>query len=472
MIYDLNSTSCEDSEYDVAIIGSGPAGISCALKLLGDDIKVAVLEGGGEYYSKESLEPYKGHTIGDKYFDLQRARQRFFGGSSNHWSGWCRTLDDFDFDYKSYQEIANWPINKTHLAPYLDQASKILEIKDTYDDQVIDSQFGIKKISYNRSPPVQFGKKYKHIFQSSNQDLYLNANLINLKKNGSIFNSGFFQSFSGNSLKIKSKVFVLATGGIENSRLMLALNQKNAGALFNKDMPIGNYWMEHPHFIIGKSLIPRGWKDRYLSLTGSKKRELGILNCRIRFDGNIGQFGLNKMIRDIACYAPETGKYMYDLMERQLVCGATIHAAWEQAPSKNNKISLSNTDKDIFGIPRPILHYKKSAFDKKTVYESIKQIASFGNSLSYSKIKLFDFVSSLGAYPDNDELAGYHHLGGTRMSDSNEIGVVNRNLRVHGTDNFYVAGSSVFPSGGHANPTLSIVQLSLRLGQHIKNIFK
>ena len=100
MIYDLNKTSCEDSEYDVAIIGSGPAGISCALKLLEYDFKVAVLEGGGEDYSKESLEPYKGQTIGDDYFDLQYARQRFFGGSSNQWSGWCRTLDSFDYEHK------------------------------------------------------------------------------------------------------------------------------------------------------------------------------------------------------------------------------------------------------------------------------------------------------------------------------------------------------------------------------------
>jgi hypothetical protein len=322
-------------------------------------------------------------------------------------------------------------------------------------------------LSYNRSF-VRFGQKYKSIFEGSNQDLYLNSNLINLKKNGSTFNNGLFKSFSGNSLKIKSKIFILATGGIENSRLMLALNQKNANSLFNKIMPIGNYWMEHPHFIIGESVIPKGWKDRYLSLTGSKKKELGILNCRIRFDGNISKFGLRKMVRDIACYAPETGKKMYDLMERQLVCGATIHAAWEQAPIKNNRIALSNTEKDIFGIPRPILHYKKSDFDKKTVYESIKQIALFGNSLSYGKIKLFDFVSSYGSYPDDDELAGYHHMGGTRMSDSIDIGVVDRNLKVHGTDNFFVAGSSVFPSGGHANPTLSIVQLSLRLGQHIK----
>ena len=78
----------------------------------------------------------------------------------------------------------------------------------------------------------------------------------------------------------------------------------------------------------------------------------------------------------------------------------------------------------------------------------------------------------MGNYPDDDELAGYHHMGGTRMSDSSDIGVVDRNLKVHGTDNFFVAGSSVFPSGGHANPTLSIVQLSLRLGQHIKDLFK
>ena len=83
------------------------------------------------------------------------------------------------------------------------------------------------------------------------------------------------------------------------------------------------------------------------------------------------------------------------------------------------------------------------------------------------KIKLFDFVSSLGNYPDNDELAGYHHMGGTRMHDLRKFGVVDRNCKVYGSNNLYCIGSSVFTTGGHNNPTFPIVQLSLRLGEHL-----
>ena len=115
MIYDLNKSTFDEFEYDVVIIGSGPAGISCALKFIRDDLKIAVVEGGGEDYPLQASEPYKGDTIGDKYFDLQFARLRFFGGTSNHWSGWCRPLDTHDFEYKTHQKTASWPISKSDL---------------------------------------------------------------------------------------------------------------------------------------------------------------------------------------------------------------------------------------------------------------------------------------------------------------------------------------------------------------------
>jgi choline dehydrogenase-like flavoprotein len=63
-----------------------------------------------------------------------------------------------------------------------------------------------------------------------------------------------------------------------------------------------------------------------------------------------------------------------------------------------------------------------------------------------------------------------HHMGTTRMSEDPRSGVVDRNSRVHGVDNLYVAGSSVFPSAGHANPTLTIVALALRLAEHLRRI--
>ena len=65
---------------------------------------------------------------------------------------------------------------------------------------------------------------------------------------------------------------------------------------------------------------------------------------------------------------------------------------------------------------------------------------------------------------------GSHEMGGTRMGDNKYNSVVDNNLKVHGVKNFYILGSSVFPSAGHANPTLTICQLSYRLVDHLTKI--
>ena len=226
MIFDLNNLKDLEKNYDVVIVGSGPAGISCALKFLNRNLRVAILEGGGEFYSRESMNILNGKVVGDKYFDLRAARQRFFGGASNHWGGWCRPLDEHDFIKKSHHDLAYWPIEKSDIDSYLVEASEILEIPNVYEDEVLDENFGIKKISFNFSTPVRFGQKYKSIFLAENLDLFLNANLVDLSRSMSEIKSATFKSFKGSILKIRSKSFVLAAGGIENSRLMLAINKK------------------------------------------------------------------------------------------------------------------------------------------------------------------------------------------------------------------------------------------------------
>jgi len=75
-----------------------------------------------------------------------------------------------------------------------------------------------------------------------------------------------------------------------------------------------------------------------------------------------------------------------------------------------------------------------------------------------------------GDYPTNQELAGHHHMGGTRMSDDPQKGVVDRDCRVHGMRNLYVGGSSVFATSGQCNPTTTIVALAARLGDHLSRV--
>ncbi len=95
------------------------------------------------------------------------------------------------------------------------------------------------------------------------------------------------------------------------------------------------------------------------------------------------------MIKDLACYAPQTGKRLFSLMERDLLCGAIIRAAWEQEPIQQNRVAISRREIDFFGLPKVELHYKKTNFDKRTVYKTIQKIASFGNSRSFGSVKVF-----------------------------------------------------------------------------------
>jgi len=155
---------------------------------------------------------------------------------------------------------------------------------------------------------------------------------------------------------------------------------------------------------------------------------------------------------------------MIDLFNKKLLCGITISSSWEQDPEFRNKISLINT-KDNIGIPNISLNYQIS---KKTLETSKVMTDLIGNifikedlgRIAHNDIyNLNNFISD----------AGYHHLGGTRMGEDENTSVVDKNLKVHGLKNMFVCGSSVFPTGGHVNPTLSIIQLSLRLSNHLKN---
>jgi choline dehydrogenase-like flavoprotein len=98
-----------DAHFDVCIIGSGPAGVTVATKLSRAGKKVALLEGGGESYDQASQDLYKGNIVGDKYYPLDVARLRYFGGTSNHWGGWCRPLGKEDFEAKGVFAKTAWP---------------------------------------------------------------------------------------------------------------------------------------------------------------------------------------------------------------------------------------------------------------------------------------------------------------------------------------------------------------------------
>ena len=469
MLTDLNkSASFEDSYngYDVAIIGAGAAGITLALKLSAEGKKVALVEAGGLEWSDESQQIYDAKTVGDPYYELDVARLRYFGGTTNHWSGLCRTFEREDFNRGYLGDKYKWPIAFEELDQYRVEACEILEIPSDFQDAP-PSESDIESISFYYSPPVIFGTKYfDKLVGNPLVHVFLNSNLVDVAYSGERLTSIKIASYNGGSSSVISRNFVFAMGGIENSRYLLWLKSKYGNSFLADKIPIGSYWMEHPHFTLGKALVDkRKVSEKYYSISAQAQLDEGILNCGFRVN-HLNKEGTKALIRDVLCLAPSLGKSLLSLTGRNLVCGVRFRAAWEQSPEIENHVSL-DTERDQFGIPKPILNWQKSELDRKTLTSSIERFNEWLLQIDGGRIQLDSWILNNEDYPTNDELAGFHHMGGTRMHTSEGYGVVDANCKVYGSSNLYVAGSSIFTTGGHNNPTLPIVQFALRLADHL-----
>jgi choline dehydrogenase-like flavoprotein len=139
----------------------------------------------------------------------------------------------------------------------------------------------------------------------------------------------------------------------------------------------------------------------------------------------------------------------------------------EQIPNPESRI-LSSSEQDRFGVPFAVVDWKMTETDVRSVASTFRLIKS---ELESSGIGTVDF----GAGKLEDRIAsdavpiGGHHIGLTRMHTDAKFGVVDENLRVHGVDNLYIASGSVLPTSSHANPTLTILALTLKLADHLKS---
>lgn len=462
-----NLNQISKKQYDVIIFGAGPAGFSTALSLP-KSIKVLLVEAGDINYSEASQVFYDGKVIGDKYFDLKDCRLRQLGGSSNHWTGKCRTLDTFDFAYKDYAKNANWPIAKSDLQNYLLPACNLLKIKSNFHSKPYQWDKHVEELDFQFSP-VMFKFNYlNNVAESHDIDLIVNAAITKAHIKSDAINELTITNKVGENKTIQAHHYVFAMGGIENGRMLKFLAKDNPNSSLSKNPNVGAYWMEHPHYCVGDYFYNLPDHDRwYVGISEVKKRSLNVLNCNLNFasqlkhpeDGKI-----KKLLRDLICADETIGSEVSYGLGRNY-CGGEIDAAWEQAPDFDNRIDLA-TDVDAFGTPKAVLNWHKSDLDLRTIRLTAEYVAESMVKYKHAKIRLREWLWS-GNYPENGQIAGMHHMGGTRMSASPKDGVVNPDLRCWDVSNLYMAGSSVFPSSGHANPTLTIVQLAVRLAEHI-----
>ena len=489
MITDLDELDVfpmEDQTPDICICGAGVAGITLALNL-SPKLNIVLLEAGGFDYSSISQEVYKGSIVGHDYFDPMTTRLRFLGGTSNHWSGLCRPLDQDDFESKEHVEYSGWPIEHSDLEPYLEDAKSILDIPrnvvQTEEPLVTElnksNDFSTIDVWY--SAPTRFGPKYESLLRDAqNIKCYVNANVtdISLSEGLSRVTDIRIQNYASKTFVITPKKFVLASGGIENPRIMLSCDSQLPEGLGNSFGLVGRFFTEHPHTPIGGFIL----EDRFK--TGEPDTTFVAPT-----DTFLHKTGLLKFLIRIYRYDP-TSRPSFRARVRRILCGTSqglvrsvfsseckvdgeLRMVSQQAPNFSSRIVLG-PERDRFGTRQTAIDWRLQEIDVQTIKQGAVRFGEVFASLGIGRMRVSEWL--LPEYPelpwDGEAVAGNHHMCTTRMASSPQNGVVDSNHKVFGIANFYVAGSSVFSTGGHANPTFTIVQMSLRLADHLSTISK
>ena len=466
----------------VVIVGSGPAALALADSLDRRGISALLLEAGSDEYTHEAQDILAGQTVGDPYFDLQTARLMQFGGSGNHWGGRSRGLDAHDFLPRDDIPHYGWPITKADLDPYSDAVETLLGI-DRLDE--IDISPELYEIRFGFSVLLNFGEEFRPAFvRSETMHVALRSRVTHLEAAPGRRTRIVVRHSTGDDLiSLEPQIAVLATGGIENSRILLWSNEIAAEPVVEEPNALGRYWMEHTHATPGVARAegyPRNYSypephaDRtFLAPKAEVLRRHGVLNGTMvlrgtPFDDDEG--ALERGLKELSCSLGEAHEPISEVVGWPASCTRGVVVGAELAPVPENRVALSDTERDAHGVPRTVLHFRRTDLDRRTIKVLFELAGRYIVSNGFGIARAHPWTIKEVDHPERNPGFGYHHMGGTRMGTDPRTSVVDANLRVHGMSNLYVAGSSVFPTGGHANPTYPILQLSLRLADHIADI--
>jgi choline dehydrogenase-like flavoprotein len=248
-------------EADIVIVGSGAAGMTLAMEFLDTPFKVLLLEAGKRDFSDSDQDPYKGEVVSlSHHGPLESYRRRMVGGTTTVWGGRCSPFIDIDFKKRDYVKNSGWPINSEDMAPYYKRAHDYCDI-GTYDYSVENSLKGNPKIIpdldsdviaqdeiWRFSLPTNFQDKYISCLEkAANIDLLINAACTNIDidpETGAVVGLQVSSS-PGKVYRVRGKRYIIAAGGLETTRLLLASNDIAPDGVGNSSGLLGKYYASH-----------------------------------------------------------------------------------------------------------------------------------------------------------------------------------------------------------------------------------
>lgn len=508
-----------DVECDLCIIGGGAAGITIALEYANTPVNVLLLESGGLEFEEATQKLYQGRNVGLPYHDLEAARLRFLGGTTNHWAGWSRPLDRHDFDQRDWMPLSGWPIAYDDFARYLARAARYCEIpytdysaatwlKKTAPDVPANAMEPLKPYFrpavFHFSPPTRFGERYlDDLKKAGNVRVLLHANVtsIDTNRNEQVVDGLSVASLEGKKINVRPRVVILATGGIENARVLLASRKTHRNGLGNAKGLVGRYFADHIELASGYILAPEHAR-LFSKFTGNtdpvhfaidvtkeaqQTHKLNNMDITLHEVSNFAEtsegFGALRRIKRALAQGKwpdnllsDAGKAIMDIDEIISLALSKgddankgiflMYNRCEVVPNRDSTVTLDDAV-DRLGVPRLKLDWRLTEQDYMSIRKTHELIGQTLGASGLGRVKV-ELRTPFEGWPSVLQ-GGYHHLGTTRMSSSDGTGVVDTDCRVFGTQNLYVAGSSVFPTFGKANPTLNLLALALRLSDHLKS---
>ena len=535
-----------DQPWDAAvcIVGAGAAGITLACELDGMGLPVLLLDAGAvAEHEVASQDPYAGSSEGlhpaPHFF-----RRRGFGGTTAIWGGRCVPYDPIDFETRPFVPDSGWPIRYEELARHYPKAMTYCDAGDfEFDARRAFASAGEAIAGMGDSPdllsgtieryslPTDFGKRYRsRLAVSRNVSVLGQAQVLRLQRAPHAGRIEALQARIGENgpvLTVRARVFILATGGIETPRLLLASDPEGPG-LGNTSDCVGRYYACHIENAIGVLRPARAgsafdfettrdgvYARRKLLFTPEAQRREGLLNMSFRLHypdvsdahhrsavlsavylakrtlipeyRRILQHGrvdgapvpLAPHLRNVAVGLPRLAHFGVDWLRRRtlarrklpyvLVPNAdgsyVLEFNAEQTPLRESRIVLTG-NLDGFGVPRVHVGWRRAEQDVDSICRAYhllrKRLHESGAAtLTFDDGTLWEQVAA-------SRPLGGHHIGTTRMAAHAKDGVVDGNAAVFDFPNLFIASASVFPTSSHANPTLTIVAMAIRLAAHVR----
>jgi len=505
---------------DVCIAGSGAAGMSLAREFAGAQFSVILLEGGGLKFEHRSQFLHRGQSTGRAFPPPENTRRRQFGGTTTTWFGRCRPLDEIDFEARPAIPNSGWPFPKSQLDPFFVRASKLCQLDsgDFHVQNDVLAAAGLESKLFRFSPPTNFGEAYlDELEASSNVRVVIHANAaeIELDPSGVKATRILCLTLNRKRIPVSARIFILAAGGMENPRLLLNSRGVHSTGIGNSGDLVGRYFMEHIYsFTAAVTDLPSGFPEEYLRLNyesfqrqiaptpavgfpESLMREEGLPNAAAffvrrpihktddRFYSSRMQGFINLVetmghrrapSRRVVQYArgtianARTVMTLMGIAARAKLRGLSQYAIQlqlEPVPNRESRITLADA-RDNLGLRQACVDWKLSAQDLAGL-RRCEDLLLKGLETCGLRTRRIQHERDAEGWPIFMP-SSKHHMGTTRMSTDPKSGVVDADCRLHEVGNLYVASSSVFPTAGMANPTLTIVALAVRLADHIKRV--